>query len=365
MRVDQTPVSRPAPAPTAPAPATSWIDFARVVAAAAVVIVHTISPLVSTAYADLNTPPWWVANVLDSALRWCVAVFVMLSGALLLRPRDESPGAFYRKRWAKIGVPLIVWTAGYLLWMRWRDDISFSDAVGQAASGSPSIHLYFLYIIAGLYLFTPFLRTVVAHTSRSGLWWFAGVSLAVGIIDQILAMVDGAGGVTAVTHFVPFLGFYLLGYLLLHSEPTPRATRFGAVSFTVGVTVIAVGAWVATMVQGEWGTGGEYVYDFLSPPMVLAGVGAYLLLRAGGLRLAEATGPVATRATKAVGALSGLSFGVYLVHVMVLNTLRDIGGTFEGTQALMAASGYAIATAAISLLLVAVAQRIPLLRATV
>lgn len=332
----------------------------------AVVLVHSYSPLVSTLHTDLGSQAWWGAHLVDSALRWCVPVFVMISGGLLLRPREnEDAATFYRKRWARIGVPLIVWTIAYLIWERWRDGLTVSDAVVAAFSGTPSIHLYFLYVIAGLYLLTPFLRTVVTHTSRPGLWWFTGAALGLGTVDQLLAVVDGVGGTTAVTQFLPFLGYYLLGWLLMTSDPGPRALKYGAATFTLGTVATILGGWVAVATTGEWGPGAEYVYDFLSPMVVLSSVGAFLLLRTVALRLAAVGGPVVRGAGRVVGVLSGLSFGVYLVHVMVLNTLRDIGGTPDGGAVFFAAGGYAAVTALISLVLVAVARRIPFLRATV
>lgn len=341
------------------------MGFARVAAMAAVIGVHAYSPLVSTVYAELGGYTWWSANLLDAGTRWCVAVFVMISGALLLRPRDESVGTFYRKRWAKIGIPLVAWTAIYLVWQYWRDDLGTPDAATQAASGAPSIHLYFLYVIAGLYLFTPFFRTVVAHSSRTALWWFAGASFGVGVFDQILSLIDGAGGVSAATRFLPFLGYYLVGWLLLTTENSPRTTRFGIAALTLGVAGTALGAGAAAHVEGEWGAGGEYFYAFLSPPMIVAGIGAYLTLRAAGERLAVAENPAALATKNVVRVVSGLSFGVYLVHVMVMYTLRDLGGMPEGYPALFAAAGYAVATAVISLILVALVQRIPLVRTIV
>lgn len=346
-----------------PPAVTAWMDFARVAAMAAVVLVHVCSPFVSETYTDLGTPTWWVAHVVDAVTRWCVPLFVMISGALLLRPKDEDVTAFYRKRWARIGVPLVVWTTAYLLWQQWREGIGFPDALAQVASGAPSIHLYFLYVIAGLYLFTPFLRTVVAHTPRTGLWWFAGAALAVGATDQLLALVDGAGGATATTRFLPFLGFYLLGWLLTDGGPRNRDVRHGSAAFVAGTTVTVLGAWGAATAEGGWGPGAESVYDFLSPNMILASVGAFLLLRACGTRLAE-KGP-ASLTNRTIAVLSGLSLGVYLVHVMVLFTLRDLGGTPDGAVGLALAAGYATATVLISLLLVAGARRVPLLRATV
>ncbi|MEU3018401.1 acyltransferase family protein [Nocardiopsis sp. NPDC007018] len=367
MRVDEAPhsaVAPPAEGPAVPTVSpTAWMGFARVAAMAAVVLVHAYSPFVSTTYTDLGGPTWWTAHVVDAALRWCVPVFIMISGALLLRPKEEDVRGFYRKRWARIGVPLLVWTLAYLLWQFWRDGIGFPDSLAQAASGSPSIHLYFLYVIAGLYVFTPFLRTVVAHTSRTGLWWFAGAALSLGMLDQVSALVDGVGGVTAATRFLPFLGYYLLGWLLVDRGPRPRDAFHGSVAFVLGTTGTVLGAGGIATAAGEWGTGAEYVYDFLSPTMIVASVGAFLLLRAWGTRLAGLG--ARSRVNRTIAVLSGLSFGVYLVHVMVLYTLRDLGGTPDGLAGLTAAAGYAAATAVVSLLLVAAAQRVPLLRATV
>jgi len=329
----------------------------------AVVLVHAVAPLVTAAHTDLGSAPWWAANALDAALRWCVPVFVMISGALLLAPKPESPRDFYRKRWARIGLPLIAWTVAYLLWETWRNGMDAETAWRQAAAGAPSIHLYFLYVIAGLYLLTPFLRTVVAYTPRSGLWWFAGTTTALGVADQALTLVDGAGGASAATRFLPFLGYYLLGWLLHTAAPGARTARPAAAVLLAGTVATGGTAWAFADSAGEWAAGSAYIYDYLSPAVLLSSVGAFLVLRAAGLRLARRGGRAAEAARSTVRRLSGLSFGVYLVHVMVLYELRDLLGAPDGWSAVGSALGYAAAAALLSLALVAVVRRIPGLRA--
>ncbi|WP_017591318.1 acyltransferase [Nocardiopsis potens] len=353
----------PSAAPAPPRPSTAWIDFARVCAMGAVVLVHAVAPLVTASHTDLGTAPWWAANTLDAAARWCVPVFVMISGALLLAPKPEAPREFYRKRWARIGLPLVAWTAAYLLWEVWRNGMDAETAWRQAASGAPSVHLYFLYVIAGLYLLTPFLRTVVAHTPRSGLWWFAGTATALGVADQALSLVDGAGGATAATRFLPFLGYYLLGWLLHTAAPGARTARPAAAVLLVGTAATAGAAWALADSAGAWEAGSAYVYDYLSPTVLPSSVGAFLVLRAAGLRLARAQGRAAGAVRRAVGRISALSFGVYLVHVMVLYELRGLLGAPDGWQAVGAALGYAAAAALLSLAAVAVVRRIPGARA--
>lgn len=370
--VGAAPEASAAPVPTADpggpprprsAPSTAWIDLARVAAMVAVVLVHAYSPLVSEVYADQGSTSWWTATALDAALRWCVPLFIMISGALLLGPRDEPPAVFYRKRWLRIGPPLLVWTAAYLGWEMWRSGLTPAEAAVQAASGSPGIHLYFLYAVAGLSLFTPFLRTLVSASSRNALWWFAGIAVALGAVNQALGVIDGVGGTTAVDRFLPFVGYYVLGWLLFHTEPGARALRLGLTLLISGSAAAAVGAGAAAGLAGEWGTGADYVFDFLSPPVVLASAGAFLVFREAGLRLASSTRPAAGLLARGARWAAAPSFGVYLVHVMVLFSLRDLlGMPGQGPLAVAAATGYAAATLVVSLAVVEVLRRLPMAR---
>ncbi|MDA2807801.1 acyltransferase [Nocardiopsis suaedae] len=349
-----------------PTPSTAWIDLARVAAMAAVVLIHAYSPLVTEVYTGQGSTSWWTSTALDAALRWCVPLFVMISGALLLGPRDEAAPDFYRKRWARIGVPLVVWTVAYLAWDMWRTGLTLSGAVEQAASGEPGIHLYFLYVIAGLYVFTPFLRTLAGAASRSALWWFTGAALAFGAADQALGLIDGVGGTTAVARFLPYVGYYVLGWLLFHGPTGTRPLRLGLTLLVTGSAAGAVGAGALAELAGEWGAGADYVFDFLSPAVIAASIGAFLVLREAGLRLASSDRWAAALVSRTARWAAAPSFGVYLVHVMVLFTLRDLFGMpAEGPWSVVAAAGYAVVVIAASLAVVEMIRRIPFARAVV
>ena len=55
-----------------------WVDGTRCVAALAVVLLHAAASAVTDS-SLLGSSGWWAANLFDSATRWCVPVFVMLS----------------------------------------------------------------------------------------------------------------------------------------------------------------------------------------------------------------------------------------------------------------------------------------------
>src|ERR1700709_417019 len=64
----------------------AWMDLLRIGAIVAVVVIHAISTATKSSGTGWHSAWWWTANFLNSACLWCVPVFVMVSGALLLDP---------------------------------------------------------------------------------------------------------------------------------------------------------------------------------------------------------------------------------------------------------------------------------------
>jgi len=68
-----------------------WADLLRVFAICLVVILHTASPLLYIWTKKTRPIEWHIGNIIDSAVRSGVPLFIMLSGALLLG-KEESIG---------------------------------------------------------------------------------------------------------------------------------------------------------------------------------------------------------------------------------------------------------------------------------
>lgn len=356
-------------APTRPTPAaTAWLDIIRNAAMLAVIVVHAFAPVVVTTYADLGSPSWWTANAVDSLVRWCVPVFIMISGALLLRPRHEGLREFYVRRFSRIGVPLVVWTVLYLSWEHVREGSTLREAVSDVMSGEPALHLYFLFVLAGLYILTPFLRLITRHAPTRMLWWFALLMSSLGVADQFVVAFDGAGGPNAVTRFLPYMGYYLIGYLLRDVNLNRRQMWLAGAALVGTAAATALGAYGLARVTGGWGSEAEYIYDYLSPTVFLMSVAAFLLLGALGRRWSvlvdehRDTEPARRR----LKVLSDISFGVFLVHVMVLSTLRDLTGIPDSAGGMLAmCTAHVAVVLVVSAAAVLLIRRIPVLRAIV
>src|SRR5689334_22387571 len=122
------------------------LDILRIAAIFAVIWLHVCADVVMKA--DASVSEWWAGNVADAASRWCVPMFVMLSGALLLRDgREElSPREFYVRRAARLSPALIFWTAFYLGYRRLRDHTGWMELLQDTVKGEPYFHLWFLYM---------------------------------------------------------------------------------------------------------------------------------------------------------------------------------------------------------------------------
>ena len=95
------------------------VDLSRTVAVVLVIFLHaSIEPTHTVVYVGQGMQLWWASNVYDSISRTAVPLFVMLTGALLLQPNkaDEPLRVFFKKRWNRIGIPVLFWGAVFFVW---------------------------------------------------------------------------------------------------------------------------------------------------------------------------------------------------------------------------------------------------------
>jgi surface polysaccharide O-acyltransferase-like enzyme len=123
-----------------------------------VIITHVAAGPVHR-YNFSTDPQWWVGNIYDSFIHYCVPVFVMITGALLL-PQTITLKSFLQKRVKRIFIPFLFWSVVYIYFT--LDDYSndltlffvLKTVTAKLLYGA-SDHLWYIYMIIGLYLFVP------------------------------------------------------------------------------------------------------------------------------------------------------------------------------------------------------------------
>ena len=102
-----------------------------------------------------------VLLTLDALVRYCVPLFIMVSGALLLNENKKfSTKQFYLKRVLPTAIVFLIWLVIYSIFYMYVKNQPFLDFF-IAFKGADSWHLWYLYMLLGLYLITPILRLFV------------------------------------------------------------------------------------------------------------------------------------------------------------------------------------------------------------
>ena len=337
-----------------------WIEVGRILAIVAVIAIHVASPLITRAG---HPESWWLGNLIQSTSRWSVPVFVMISGALILRSRRTAElGQFYRRRLTRLGIPMVFWITAFLIFGHVMSNTppTLHDALVSVAAGRPYYHLWFLFVIGGLAVIAPLLAWAVQTPGRP-LLAFVAVAYVLAIIANILTTL-GIGQPNAVTRFGPYLAEFLAGFALLTVASTPARARTAVGVLIVGVVLTAIGTWL--LVQPDvLGPGrGLYLYEYHSITTVPVSLAVYLLLIWSGPAIERHLTGRRRRLLMTVGAAT---FGVYLIHPMTLVGLGRLGVSATMTFAPLAVALTVGSAFAISLLAVLAMQRVPWVRALV
>lgn len=295
-------------------------DPLRFLAVAAVVALHLVpDPAI---YDRPDAPRWWFAIFVFAHGSWGVPVFLMLSGALLLDPSRTEPTAdFYRRRWRRIGPPLVFWSAFYLLWRATfkGETMTAAKAVEALLHAQPQFHLHYLFLIAGLYVITPLLRPYVRDSRPTEqLALAAFLVFSYDLACAVWTFVDRHPvEFTAFDRYLPFLGYYLAGPALRRLEPVPKTRLLVLAFLTATVAHATVTGAVFAGAAKPWDVAIGYTI-YHDPTVAFMAASAFLL----GRRLwpEEGVGP----AVRLFAWLGPVSFGIYLLHPALLDIVRKV-----------------------------------------
>ena len=170
-----------------------WVDWMRVVACFLVIMTHSCEPFYLGGEGSLiltKADAIWV-SILNVLPRASVALFIVASSYLQF-PLHYSTGEFFRKRALRILPPFIIWSIVYAL--VWGEPVqNFKDLLlnFNYAAG----HLWFVYMLVGLYLIMPLLSPWAEKVGKRELLVYLGIWLFSTIIPFIRQWAGGAAPV--------------------------------------------------------------------------------------------------------------------------------------------------------------------------
>ncbi|WP_158839960.1 acyltransferase [Polaribacter sp. L3A8] len=291
-----------------------WLDSLRVISTFAVILLH-VSGLILYEYGRVTEEIWNIGNFYDGMVRFCVPVFFMLSGALLLS-KDYELSYFFKKRFWRIIPPLIFWSLIYIFYdyvlvgEKSFSPISFIKMVIRNIFYGSQGHLWFVYTLLGLYLFIPILRKWIKNSSKNEILyfliiWFATIIYSIPYLKTYLPNIP-------LTNFSGYIGYLVLGYFL--SNLTIKNKYIPVLFIIIGTTITIWGTHYLTHKNNKFS---EYLYEYLTPNVLISSIGVFLFFK---------NLIIKNKIIKnLILFLSNQSFGIYLVHILILILLNKIG----------------------------------------
>ncbi len=338
-----------------------WADFVRNLGILLVILGH-VSAIVVQRWQTLPPADWMAGNVYNVIARACVPLLFMVSGALLL-PRQESIRDFYRKRFQKVIFPFLFWSVLYLVVKAkgypGADPLAVIRGITVTIMVKPAeYHLWFMYELFGLYLITPILRVIIASGRDEYLWYFLGIWFIFGPLQSLVEFLTNFSFIFDLGYLTGYVGYFLLGYLLIRFPLRKWLVWSAAVYLASAVFT----GYITYLYSGMIGRLDTTFQNLLGVNIVFLSVSAFILLKAAGERVFANPHP---RLAKWAVHLTSVSYGMYLIHVFVLDALREYSiSPLEGPAIYMIPVA-TIAVFIVSWALISILIKIPILRALV
>ncbi len=346
------------------------LDLLRIVACLSVIMLHSASQY----WYELPVTEgrWVVYNAWDAVSRFGVPVFVMISGMLFLS-REGQPDLkkLYCGNILRLAVAYGVWSIVYGLWdcRGWsmEQGATLYDYATEIVLGR--YHLWFIPMLVGIYILLPVIKTFTDHCSKKGMEYFLLIFLVLQIGRSTLEIIRLPVPATVLVELVhvemacSYVGYFVLGYYL-YRYPLSHVWQV-RLYFMAGLSLLAAPV-ISILASRYYQNPEAATFDSYSVFTFLVTVAVFVFFQ-------EKLSKIQWKGSgkKLLAELSANTFGVYLLHVLVIEWLQAAGvdsmkiaGVLVGETAVGCALGIpvlALLSYLISNVLISLLRRVPLL----
>ena len=232
------------------------IEMLRTLACFFVVVIHVSGTYFAT-WGKIPTSNWLFINIFSTLSRFAVPMFTMISGALILKKSSNFKSSI--KRILKIILVLLLSSLFYLI------------VVDLILNGKPfnikhwilailehrvHYHLWYLYMILGLYLLAPILSEIVKHIN-SKLWIYYICLVLFFATTKFIPNTSLILLGRTISPFIPFegigpyLGTFLIGYYLYNVvDINKKGFKISIIGFILSNLVTFFMTYILTKISG-------------------------------------------------------------------------------------------------------------------
>ncbi len=342
-----------------------YLEVLRVLSMLSVVFLHAAAGSLRGNY---GSAVWHVSNVVTAVMSTSVPIFFMISGSVLMNSSNTlSLETTFKKRLPRSLVPFLVWSfvaVGYYAALSFVtsgniDVVSAVKRIKNMVSQPTTIHLWFMYVLIPLYILSPLLKKLVDSLTNQlviymmALWLFfssllpTAAALAPARFRPLLTLNASYN----LNFMSGYIGYFLAGYFLMRLEKRFSVKLLSGI-IILDTVLISLGTWYKTAQLGEYS---EVFKSYSKIFTLVLSVSIFLLMKEL-LRGRSLTG----RLKGVIGTMSALSFGVYLLHNLLVDLISRLVKLWPAASLTVLFLSYAVVLVLTTLCIVVLASIKPI-----
>ncbi len=344
---------------------TVYLDYLRVLATFAVIVIHVCADLWTEG--SVLSLAWNTLTVYECLVRWCVPIFVMISGVLFLNPSKETNlKLLFFKNILRLVIAYTFWSFAHAL-IENRHEINILKILSQTVGGVN--HLWFVPMIIGVYLVVPFLKGLIKDTQLTKLFLTLFFLFTV-LIPQIIVIIYDCLNINLLVlladpfrsflknmnFFLPlgYVGYFVLGFTVNRINLSKKQRIMIYVCGLIGFVSTFVFTIFASVRLSKPAT---FFFDYLTVNVMLESISVFVFFKYLFQKI-----KISNKVNAFVAKLSKYSFGIYLCHMLVLKVAEKIGLTAVSFNTIFAVPVTALFVFVVSCIISAIIHKIPVLK---
>jgi len=327
-----------------------WIDNLRVLATVSVIALHISG---EGAY-NLNSTTffkWNIANIFES-LRFCVPAFIMISGSLML-DKTYNIKAYVTSKFTKIVIPFLIFSLLYIIYTYGFKKLyhsfnanEFINFTVQKLIYGSFYHLWFVYMLVGLYAIAPILNYVIKKLIKKQVEYVLLIWLLYNVLDVYFTFTP-VGGISFST-FIIFPGYFIMGYYFTVYPLKPEVLKW--LLFIAGSLITILGT---AFYAYKYSILTEAFYSYKSLNVILQSIGVFSLMQNS-----QISGSLKKYLRNLI---SKHSYIIYLIHALVIIFMMKANIVWDFIHPLPGIVACICICLMVSLLISIVLKRLPLI----
>ena len=325
----------------------------RIAACVGIVILHTVFAANEYFAGGLTPTEDLCSRIVENNMMWAVPTFVMTTGVLQL---DPGKTLTLEKLYGRYVLRIVMALVACCILFRLIDMVMDGEQMSLAGLGVAFVelvtgrswgHLWYLYLLIGIYVLLPFYRMIVAKAMDRELYYLCGAYF---LFVSLIPMIEGFGVNIAfyISESIIYPLYLFLGYMIYRKILCPGrglAVLLLILSTAAIVVMDVMKYHMSIDLPGE-------LFGYASPFVIVQTIAVFtLVFHHTGQR---------QRGGRMLFTIDGCTFGIYLIHMVFIRMLfRYIGWDPYQNMPLLSLPAVILGIFILSLIIVWCLRKIP------